>query len=156
MQCVEKVLWLTECIKSGLQTFVLEINNAPWLGRPVEVDQIKILVKNIKCCILWEIEDIFKISKWRVENNLYQLGYVSCCSDGKESACNVGDAGLIPGSGRSLGKGNGNPLQYSHLANPMDIRAWQAIVCGVTKSQIWLSDWHLFMLITLMFGYRIS
>ena len=41
-------------------------------------------------------------------------------SDGKESACNVGDMGSIPGSGRSPGEGNGNPLQYSCLENPMD------------------------------------
>ena len=46
-----------------------------------------------------------------------------CSSDGKESACNAGDLGLIPGSGRSSGEGNGNPLQYSRLENPMDTGA---------------------------------
>ena len=51
-----------------------------------------------------------------------------------------GDAGLIPGSGRSLGDGNGNPLQYSCLGNPMDREAWQATVHGVEKSWIQLSD----------------
>ena len=55
-------------------------------------------------------------------------------SDGKESACHVGDPGLIPGSGRSLGEGNGNPLQYSCLEISMDRGAWWAIVQGVTKS----------------------
>ena len=45
-------------------------------------------------------------------------------SDGKASAYNVGDPGSIPGSGRSLGKGNGNPLQYSFLENPMDGGIW--------------------------------
>ena len=45
-------------------------------------------------------------------------------SAGKESACNVGDLGLIPGLGRSPGEGNGNPLQYSCLENPMDRAAW--------------------------------
>ena len=45
-------------------------------------------------------------------------------SNGKASACNAGDPGLIPGSGRSLGEGNGNPLQYSYLENPMDRGAW--------------------------------
>ena len=55
-------------------------------------------------------------------------------SDGKGSACNVGDLGLIPGSGRSPGEGNGNPLQYSCLENPMDGGGWQATVHGVTKS----------------------
>ena len=45
-------------------------------------------------------------------------------SDGKESACSVGDLGLIPGSGRSPGEGNGNPLQYYCLENSMDRGAW--------------------------------
>ena len=45
-------------------------------------------------------------------------------SDGKASAYNVGDLGLIPGLGRSSGEGNGNPLQYSCLENPMDGGAW--------------------------------
>ena len=53
----------------------------------------------------------------------------------KESACNAGDLGSIPGSGRSHGVGNGNPLQYSCQKNPMDRGAWQATVHGVTKSQ---------------------
>ena len=56
-------------------------------------------------------------------------------SDGKESACNAGDTGLIPGSGRSPGKGNGHPLQYSCPENFTDNGAWQAIVHGVAKSQ---------------------
>ena len=56
-------------------------------------------------------------------------------SDGKESACNAGDPGSIPGSGRSLGEGNGNPLQYSCLENPMDRGAWWATVHGVAKSR---------------------
>ena len=46
-------------------------------------------------------------------------------SDGKESACNVGDLGLIPGLGRSPGEGTGNLFQYSCLENPMDIEAWR-------------------------------
>ena len=55
-------------------------------------------------------------------------------SDGTKSACNAGDPGLIPGLGISSGEGNGNPLQYSCLENPMDRRAWQAIVHGVIKN----------------------
>ena len=55
-------------------------------------------------------------------------------SDGKESACFVGDLGLIPGSGRSPAGGNGYLLQYSHVENPLDREAWQARVHGVTKS----------------------
>ena len=56
-------------------------------------------------------------------------------SDGKESACNVGDLGLIPELGRSPGGGNGHPLQYSCLQNPMDRGAWWATVHGVAKSR---------------------
>ena len=55
-------------------------------------------------------------------------------SDGKESACNTGDPGLIPGTGRSPGEGNGNPLQYSCPENPMGRGAWWATVHGVTKN----------------------
>ena len=55
-------------------------------------------------------------------------------SDCKESACNVGDPGLIPGSGRSPREGNGNWLQYSCMENPMDRGAWRATVHGVAKS----------------------
>ena len=54
-------------------------------------------------------------------------------SVGKESTCNAGDPGLIPGWGRSPGEGNGNPLQYSCLENPRDRGAWQATVHGVTR-----------------------
>ena len=59
--------------------------------------------------------------------------------EGKESTCNTGDPGLIPGSGRSPGGGNGNPLQYYCLGNPMDRGARWATVHGVSKSQIGLS-----------------
>ena len=52
----------------------------------------------------------------------------------KAFACNAGDPGLIPGSGRSPGEGNGNPLQYSCLENPMDGGAWWAAVHEVAKS----------------------
>ena len=65
-------------------------------------------------------------------------------SDGKESACNAGDLALIPGLGRSPGEGNGYPLHYSCLENPMDRGAWQAIVHGVAKSQTQLSKYHTF------------
>ena len=58
----------------------------------------------------------------------------------KPSACNVGDLGSIPGSGRSPEEGNNNPLQYSCLENPMDREAWWATVHQVTKSQTLLSE----------------
>ena len=55
-------------------------------------------------------------------------------SNSKESACNVGDVGSIPGAGRSPGEGHGNPLQYSCHENPMDRGNWQVIIHGVAKS----------------------
>ena len=61
-------------------------------------------------------------------------------SIGKESAYSAGDPGWIPGSGRSPGEGNGNPLQYSCLENPMDRGGWLAAVHGVAKSPIRLSN----------------
>ena len=57
-----------------------------------------------------------------------------CTSVGKESACNAGDPGLIPGSGRSPGEGNDCPLQYPCLEDLLDRGAWWAAVYGVTKS----------------------
>ena len=63
---------------------------------------------------------------------------LSCSPAGKESTCNVGDLGLIPGLGRSPGEGKGYPLQYSNLENPMDY-----IIHGITKSRTRPSDFHL-------------
>ena len=60
------------------------------------------------------------------------LGFPRSSVD-KESACNAGDLGSIPGSERSPGEENGNPLQYSCLENPMGRRAWQATVYGVAR-----------------------
>ena len=61
-------------------------------------------------------------------------------SEVKAFAWNVGDQGLIPGLERSPGEGNGNPLQYSCLENPMEGGAWKATVHGVAKSRTRLSD----------------
>ena len=68
----------------------------------------------------------------------FEIDYYICFPDGstiKNLPANAGDTGLIPGMGRLPGKGNGNPLQYSCLGNPMDRGAWQATDHGVTKSQ---------------------
>ena len=59
---------------------------------------------------------------------------------GKETGCNAGDLGLIPGSGRSSGEWNGYPLQCSCLENSMDRGAWQTIVHGVSKTETGMSD----------------
>ena len=69
----------------------------------------------------------------------YEPSMLSWWLSGKESARNAGDVGLIPGSGRSPGEGNSNPLQYSCLENPMDRGAWRATVHGVTQSWTRLS-----------------
>ena len=63
------------------------------------------------------------------------LQLLSCGSDNKETVCNAGDPGLIPGSRRYPEEGNGNPLQYSCLGNCVDGEAWWATVHGVAKSQ---------------------
>ena len=68
------------------------------------------------------------------EHNLTSMGGFPGGSDGKEFACNAGDPGLLPRSGRSPGEGHGNPLQYSCLENSMDRGAWQAIIHGVSKN----------------------
>ena len=93
--------------------------------------------------------------------------HVAGGSEGKESACSAGDLGLIPGSGRSPGEGNGYPLQYSRLQNPADRGAWWARVRGVSKeSDItwWLNNnnnvlhiinwyWYLFYYIIYKYIY---
>ena len=63
-------------------------------------------------------------------------------SDGKESVCNAGDLGLIPGSGRSPGERNDNLIQYSCLENPMGGGAWWATVHGFAKSQRGRSNYY--------------
>ena len=69
-----------------------------------------------------------------MHNLIYPRGFPGG-SDGKQSAYNVGDPGSIPGLGRTPGQGDGNPLQYSCLADPMDRGAWRAVVHRVAKSQ---------------------
>ena len=65
---------------------------------------------------------------------------LTCGSDGKASAYNTGDPGLIPGLGSTPGEGNGNPLKYPRLENPMDGRTWWSTVHGVAKSRTRLSE----------------
>ena len=78
--------------------------------------------------------------KFFIRCMIYNIFSHSCGSEGKAFALNVGDLGLIPGSRRSPGEGNGNPLQYSYLENPIDWGSWWATVQAVAKSQTWLSD----------------
>ena len=76
----------------------------------------------------------------RTENQVGLISEPPGGSDGKESVCNVGDPSSIPGLERSPEEGNGNPLQYTCLENPLDRGAWGATVRRVTKSQTWLSN----------------
>ena len=73
--------------------------------------------------------------------NNTQLRHIPWWFSGKESACNAGDLCLMPGSGKSPGEGNGNPLQYSCLADSMDRGVWHAAVHGVAKSLTRLNNW---------------
>ena len=79
-----------------------------------------------------------------IEDIILLYMYVPCGSAGKESTCNVGDLGLIPGLGRSPGEGKGYPLQYSGLENSMDYT-----VHGITKSRTRLNDFHFHFIIWL-------
>jgi len=77
---------------------------------------------------------------WEIGIDIYTpLGFPGG-SDGKDSAPNTRNLGLIPGSGRFPGEGNGNTLQYPCLENSMDRGAWQATVHGVAKNQTQLSN----------------
>ena len=91
----------------------------------------------LQCRRLWFNSWVGK-TRWRTEQlpTSVFLGFPGGLA-GKESACNVGDLGLIPGLGRSSGEGKGYPLQYSALENSMD-----CIVHGVTKSRTRLSNFH--------------
>ena len=87
---------------------------------------------NVDSSSFFSFTFIFSVST----SNFFQL------SSGKESACiagDTGDVGLIPGSGRSPGEGNGYPFRFSCLENSMGRRAWRAIVHGVTKSRTQMS-----------------
>ena len=95
-------------------------------------DVFKILLPDFKSYILSKINQ----NKLRASLNLGFPGG----SDSKASVYNAGDPGSIPGLGRSTEEGNGSPLQYSCLENPMDSGAWQATFHRVAKSRTQLSD----------------
>ena len=83
----------------------------------------------------------FPLAVYFIHGNVHVLASLVAL-DGKESACHPGDPGSIPGSGRSPGGGNGNPLQFLCLENAMDRGARWATVHGVAESRTPLSDWH--------------
>ena len=90
--------------------------------------------------------------------NIVPCAYIGGFPGGSEvkvSACNAGDLGSIPGLGRSPEEGNGNPLQYSCLENPMVRGAWWATVHGVAKSQTGLSDFTFTFTFVLIYLYTV-
>ena len=122
-------IWLTLV---SLQLFLPVI--LPLLGYSL----IAQLVKNppaMQETLVWFLGQEDLLGKGRLPTTVF-LGF-PCGSAGKESACNAGGQGSIPGLGRSPGEGNSYPLQYSGLENSMD-----CIVHGVAKSQTWLSDFQ--------------
>ena len=91
--------------------------------------------------VIWEMHAIIiGLSRWL---------------SGKESACQAGDTGSIPGSGRCPGEGNGNPLQYICWENPMDRGAWQATVHGVTKETVTKQQHSIFIHTIILSGLAI-
>ena len=98
-------------------------------------------------CSLWGREESDTTEQLHFHFTDYRVPSTSLFPGGSEvkaSTCNVGDPGLIPGSGRSPGEGNGKPLQYSRLENPMDGGAWRTTVHRVAKSRTRLSDFTFF------------
>ena len=113
----------------------------------VQLCEMKVLVfRLLLLVIIQNVEQVFKqhlvvrFTNYVVLCSFKPYINLNGDSDGKECTCNAGNAGLSPGSGRSLGEGNGNPLQYSCLENPMDRGALWATVQGVAKSRTGVSD----------------
>ena len=103
---------------------------------------------------MWDFGTLGRDTGWRYKSGSYQQGFPSG-SDGKESTCNAGDPGSIPGSGRSPGGGSGNPLQYSCLENSMDRGAWWAIVHGIIRVRHdWATNIHTAINNTVVFQFR--
>ena len=99
---------------------------------------ISFMTKGAPYCILFNSTVFIDAMTWFAFINKTQL--LTLCtvlstdgSDGKESSCNAGDPGSIPGLRRSPGEGNGYPLKYCCLENSMDGRAWRDIVHGITR-----------------------
>ena len=91
--------------------------------------QVQSLVKELRYCV----PQVWPKTKWNKNDTLSTTKWLFNLDPPTASACSTGDPGLIPGSGRCPGEGNGSLLQYSWLENPMEKGAWGAIVLGVTR-----------------------
>ena len=111
------------------QQFLLHLGEALTKG----LAHPKMVIGKYKVRVPYTIEMVNRPQRKLKPSLFYGRGFLSS-SVGKESACNAGDLGLIPGSGRSPGGGNGNPLHYSCLENSMERGAWWAIVHGIPES----------------------
>ena len=126
-------LWLSHSV-------ILHVGVSIWLLHLVSPFQN--IIKNMGHWTWWSWEplpcDIFQLGHGNLLLNYFQvISFITQLIKSppavQMSACKAGDPGSIPRSGRSPGEGNGNPLQYSHLRNPMDRGAWQAIDHGVAR-----------------------
>ena len=116
------------------------LKHRPWLC------SFKELIKLCKPCYIIFVKNKCKCVFIYVY--IYAPIYIGfpCGLDSKESTCNAGDLGLIPGLGRYPGEGNGNPLQYSCLENSMDRGAWWATVHGLQRvGHDWATNTHVCM-----------
>ena len=120
---------LTSCKWGGCAEIVMNTRCQEFLDWPRRYSQNKSLQLGMRG----------NPSQWQLRDFQSQPGFFTV-SEVKVSACNAGDLGSIPGSGRFPGEGNGNSLQYSCLENPMDGGAWWATVHRVAKSRTRLRD----------------
>ena len=118
---------------NDLSTFCLQNILIFWLGHR---DQLLILNNSPNRKLFIRLFGVKRILSFEITTRDH------FSSDGKESACNVGDPGLIPGSRRSLGEGNGYHLQYSCLENPMDRGAWRATVSPWDRKELDTTEQH--------------
>ena len=110
----------------------IKIPCTAWHGQKVKEKRNRSLLQFYKGILLRTLSKFFKVLNFTVRSVSSELRASPWWLGGKESTYNA-DVGSIPGLGRSPGEGNGNPLQYFCLENPMDRRAWWATVHGVTR-----------------------
>ena len=142
-------------IHSFLDFFPIQVITEYWVGFPALYSRFLLAIGFICSSVLaWRIPGtrepggLLSMRSHRVRHYWSNLaaaaavcgGELPWWLSGEESACNAGDVSSIPGSGRSPGEGNGYPLQYSCLKNPMDRGAWWVSVRRAAKSQTQLSD----------------